>query len=283
MPNRTLRDTVKKSHKLNAVSDGAQALWFRLLTCVDDYGRFDADPTLIASACYPLRLHANVSKISAQLKELSDIELVVLYTVKSDKYLFFTNWDAGNIRAKKSKYPEPANICTQMHADVSGCEQAQTIVSDEVQETTPSSPSCGSPSSPSPHSPSTSPPLISPPSSSERSVILQSPEEITRKFSENEDVRVEVREFIKHRQRIGDAMTPHALDLILRKVSRLASSDAMKIAVLQQSIERGWAGVFELKADTRSQTTDTNFSNQNTYTKDQFDGMYTDIFNLKDL
>ena len=132
MPNRTLRDTIKKSHKLNAVSDAAQALWFRLLTCVDDYGRFDADPVLVASACYPMRLHANVSKISAQVKELSDIELIVLYTVKADKYLYFTNWDAGNIRAKKSKFPEP---CNHVQAIASKCLQTLTNVPDTDTET----------------------------------------------------------------------------------------------------------------------------------------------------
>jgi hypothetical protein len=115
MPNRTLKETVRKSHKLNAISDSAQALWFRLLTCVDDYGRFDAEPTLVASACYPLRLHANASRFEKLVKELADIGLIVLYEHKSDKYLYLTNWDKGNIRAKNSKFPEPS--CMQMQAD----------------------------------------------------------------------------------------------------------------------------------------------------------------------
>jgi hypothetical protein len=83
---------------------------------------------LIASACFPLRLHANVSKITAQIKELADVGLIVTYTTKDENYLYFTNWDAGNIRAKKSKYPEPENICKQMNADESNCEQTQTNV-----------------------------------------------------------------------------------------------------------------------------------------------------------
>jgi hypothetical protein len=124
MPNRTLKETVRKSHKLNAVSDAAQALWFRLLTCVDDYGRFDAEPALVASTCYPLRLHASANRIESLIRELARAGLLVIYEHRGDRYLYLTNWDAGNIRAKKSKFPEPEGICAQTRSD--GCDGLRT-------------------------------------------------------------------------------------------------------------------------------------------------------------
>jgi hypothetical protein len=72
---------------------------------------------------------------------------------------------------------------------------------------------------------------------------------VINEYSANEAVRKEIREYIKMRQRISDPMTDHAVDLMLGRLSSLASSDAMKVAVLQQSIERGWKTVYELKQE----------------------------------
>jgi hypothetical protein len=126
LPNRLLKATANKSKKLNAVSDGAQALWFRLLTCLDDYGRFDAEPALVAAAAYPLRHNLGLAKVSAWLKELAAIGLIVIYNVNGDNYLYFTNWDQGNIRAKKSKFPEPDSICLHLQTNENNGKQKRS-------------------------------------------------------------------------------------------------------------------------------------------------------------
>jgi len=66
-------------------------------------------------------------------------------------------------------------------------------------------------------------------------------------FSENGDLQLAIYEFIKMRKSIKAPLTTHALELILKKLSSLASEDGQKIAILNQSIENGWRGVFELK------------------------------------
>lgn len=51
-------------------------------------------------------------------------------------------------------------------------------------------------------------------------------------------------EFRKHRQRIRAPMTDYAGTLILSKLDKFRSEGANPIDVLNESIERGWAGVF---------------------------------------
>ena len=57
-----------------------------------------------------------------------------------------------------------------------------------------------------------------------------------------------VNAFIEHRKKLKRPVTAHALGLLLKRANTLASGDTAKVkAVLEQSIECGWLGVFELK------------------------------------
>ena len=59
-----------------------------------------------------------------------------------------------------------------------------------------------------------------------------------------------VEDFKAHRSGLGKKMTPKAVDLMLKRLEEMApGDDDRKIAILNQSIERGWLGVFDLKAD----------------------------------
>lgn len=51
-------------------------------------------------------------------------------------------------------------------------------------------------------------------------------------------------EFRKHRQRIRAPMTDYAGTLILLKLEKFKAQGANPIDILNESIERGWAGVF---------------------------------------
>lgn len=87
-----MRTTAHKSDKLNAVSEGAEILYRRLLEAVDDNGNFDADPAVMLgelhSRCMITR-GLTVETISARLKELVDIILVQVYG--DGKYLHISN------------------------------------------------------------------------------------------------------------------------------------------------------------------------------------------------
>ena len=53
-------------------------------------------------------------------------------------------------------------------------------------------------------------------------------------------------EFIKMRKGIKKPITCYGLKRILNELDRLATNDDEKIQILDKSIERSWAGVFEL-------------------------------------
>ena len=71
-------------------------------------------------------------------------------------------------------------------------------------------------------------------------------------YSENLILRSTLIEFAKSRKALRKPMTSNALKLILVKLDKLASTDQEKIAIVEQSIERGWAGVFPIEQGKRS-------------------------------
>lgn len=70
---------------------------------------------------------------------------------------------------------------------------------------------------------------------------------IIQKSAESTELREALVEFVKFRKLIKKPMTNKALELIIAKLNKLGQSDRERVAILNQSIERGWAGVFSLK------------------------------------
>ena len=66
---------------------------------------------------------------------------------------------------------------------------------------------------------------------------------------ENEDLKNEIREFIKMRNKIKKSLTPHALNLILKELNKITPNIDEQVLIVQQSIKNGWQGVFPLKED----------------------------------
>jgi hypothetical protein len=55
--------------------------------------------------------------------------------------------------------------------------------------------------------------------------------------------------FAEHRKKLKKPMTDYAKKLLLGKLKKLGHTEEEQIAILNQSIENGWQGIFELKAD----------------------------------
>ena len=69
-------------------------------------------------------------------------------------------------------------------------------------------------------------------------------------FTENnfsELLEMTLRDFIDMRKSIKKPMTTKALELLISNLNKLSSDDKEKIAILNQSIERGWQTVYPLK------------------------------------
>lgn len=68
-------------------------------------------------------------------------------------------------------------------------------------------------------------------------------------FTESEDLKNALYEFLKMRKLIRKPMTDKGLTLMLGKLADLSSDPGTQIAILNQSIMNNWAGVFPLKGE----------------------------------
>lgn len=107
MPNRLLREGILSSRRVDALSPLAELFYRRLMSVVDDFGRYSADPTELRAKCYPLRIDSVRNKhISEWLAECVKASLVVVYAGKRGDYLEMLDF-GQRVRAKQSKFDGP--------------------------------------------------------------------------------------------------------------------------------------------------------------------------------
>jgi hypothetical protein len=105
MPNRVIREAILSSEKIDKLSEGAELFYRRLMSVVDDFGRFRANPKLLLSACYPLRVDSmTLERIAGYLSECVSADLVRVYEVDKKAYLELRDFDQ-RLRTKRSKFP----------------------------------------------------------------------------------------------------------------------------------------------------------------------------------
>ena len=110
MPNIVIKESIRTSKKVNALSDFEFRLWLYLITYVDDYGRGSADPELIKNLVFPRRKGITEQQIQKALDSLANTGMVILYEYDEEPFLYFPNWDKHQrIQSKKSKFPDPSD------------------------------------------------------------------------------------------------------------------------------------------------------------------------------
>lgn len=125
MPQRFLKPGITTSQRFNAVSYAAQTFYIRLITLVDDFGRYDAEPRLLRSHAFPFGdpTGRSISEkaLTEMCEQLSASGLAVFYkTSDGKKYLELIRW-VEKARANKSKFPAFDESCEQMFADANKC------------------------------------------------------------------------------------------------------------------------------------------------------------------
>lgn len=105
MPNRVLRDGILRSERVDRLSPGAEIFYRRLMSVVDDYGRYYASPKLLNADCYPLKEES--VPVEDYLAECSAGEqpLVIVYTVGGKRYLEIQEFQQR--QRSESKFPAP--------------------------------------------------------------------------------------------------------------------------------------------------------------------------------
>lgn len=107
MPNRVIRDKILDSDKINALSFPGEVFYRRLMSVVDDFGRFDGRHQVIRSRAYPLRLDSVSEKdIEKWIRECVESGLVEYYWVDGKAYIEMLRFDhAPSFRKRKCDYP----------------------------------------------------------------------------------------------------------------------------------------------------------------------------------
>lgn len=123
MPNRLIKESITTSENVDALSPGAEVLFYRLIVKADDFGSYHGNEHIVKSTCFPLREKLKASQVKKWLEELQHAGLIFFYSdPEGRQYLRFTKWEKHQqVRAKKSKYPQPqaSDInCNQLRANV---------------------------------------------------------------------------------------------------------------------------------------------------------------------
>lgn len=107
VPNRILREGILTSERVNRLDWPSEVFYRRLLSVVDDYGRYFAHVSLLRAALFALRLDlVSNDDVAHWLEKTRQVGLVDLYEVDGKLYLQVWNFKQ-QARAKQSKFPSP--------------------------------------------------------------------------------------------------------------------------------------------------------------------------------
>lgn len=112
MPNRILREGILTSPRIARLDWASEVFYRRLMSVVDDFGRYYADAGMLRAACYPRQLgKVSDSDIGKWLTALVEAALVRVYpALDGERYLQLLDF-RQQARAAKSKFPEPHSEC----------------------------------------------------------------------------------------------------------------------------------------------------------------------------
>lgn len=120
MPDRIVRAGILTSDAVNELSWAEECFYRRLMSVADDYGRYDARPSILRASLYPLKLdRVSERDIATWLGACQKVGLVTVYTVDGKDFIEITKFDQ-RLRAKNSKYPHPPSsdsTCQQMSSN----------------------------------------------------------------------------------------------------------------------------------------------------------------------
>ncbi len=103
MPTRILREGIISSERVNSLTERGELFYRKLMSVVDDYGRFFANTISILGSCYPMRPDVCEADVKQFLNECVEKGLVVIYG--GGKYLLMLEFRQQT--RSRSKFPEP--------------------------------------------------------------------------------------------------------------------------------------------------------------------------------
>ena len=121
MPNRILRDGILSSERVALLNWQEEVFYRRLMSVVDDFGRYHANPKLLRASCYPLLIDkVSDADVGKWLTSCVTAALVSVYPASDGKrYLQLMDF-RQQARAEKSKFPQMQDGCVADAAQVHG-------------------------------------------------------------------------------------------------------------------------------------------------------------------
>lgn len=120
MPNRIVRADILTSERVARLSWPAEVFYRRLMSVVDDFGRYDGRNSVLRTALYPIQVDKVTERDVGKWKaETASADLVTCYAIDGKDYVQIERFGAS--RADKSKYPAP-----ELRTDANSCEHLQT-------------------------------------------------------------------------------------------------------------------------------------------------------------
>ncbi len=108
MGNRIIKESIRTSEKLAALSDFAYRVWTSLITMADDTGCGDGRAAIIKGFAFPLRESVTVEAVREAMEELEAVGCIRRYTVEGREYFCFPHWASHQrIRNVKPRFPGP--------------------------------------------------------------------------------------------------------------------------------------------------------------------------------
>lgn len=230
-----LRCSYTDSKKINAVSDGAEILYLRLIAQCDDNCNFDGNPTLILCKLYAERAkNGQVSKrkIEKRIAELTKIELIRHYDNGGESYIHLIN--CLKCARKDCKKDVRFPVCDSVNADLPDAPRNETVTDTERKR----------------NGRVTKTPRQN---RTEQNRIEQNRTEHTPipPALDTPEFKQAWNIWVKYRGEIKSKLAPTTIEQQLKKLSKHTATEA--IAMLEQSMAQGWRGLFEVKDDNPKQ------------------------------
>ena len=108
MPNRVIKESIKCSPQIDALTWFEEVVFYRLIVTADDYGCFDGRPIVIKNSLFPTKDSVTVKSIESALSHLASVGLIHCYESNGMPYVTFPTWERHQrVRNKHRKYPQP--------------------------------------------------------------------------------------------------------------------------------------------------------------------------------
>ncbi len=109
MGNRILKESIRMSEQIDQLSYFEEAMFYRLIVTVDDYGLYSANPIVLAHILFPMKEDVTKTQVSEALSHMEALGLIQTYRVR-DKgcFLKLVSWEKHQrLRNSKQKHPLP--------------------------------------------------------------------------------------------------------------------------------------------------------------------------------